>query len=230
MSDRGFVSWSGGKDGCLALYRAVSNGRDVRYLANMVTNDGKRSCSHGISAAVIKRQAEALGIPIVQRRTTGDNYTQVFTNTLRSSRAERIESGVFGDIDFEPHREWIERVCGAAGITPHLPLWGEDQSALMEEFINAGFVSVVVAVRADLLGPEALGRTVDRDFMAYLEGLGKGITPCGESGEFHTLVVDGPLFRKRLEMVESRVETRGDHHFLEILRTDLVEKQSVERA
>jgi uncharacterized protein (TIGR00290 family) len=226
---KAFASWSGGKDCCLALHRAKAGGMDVRYLANMVTEDGKRSCSHGISATVIKRQAEALGISIVQHPTTGDTYEAVFIKTLKDFRQEGIEAGVFGDIDFSPHREWIEKVCTAAGITPHLPLWQENQVKLMEEFIDVGFKAIVVAVKAELLGKEALGRTVDRQFLAYLAELDKGITPCGEAGEFHTLVIDGPLFQKRLEIIETEKVTRGDHHFLEILKTRLIAKQPAGR-
>jgi diphthine-ammonia ligase len=177
-----FASWSGGKDGCLALYRAKAAGMDVRYLANMVTADGKRSCSHGTSTAVIKKQAEGLGIPIVQRRTTGDNYEEVFVKMLKDFRKQGIEGGVFGDIDFEPHREWNEKVCAAATIIPRLPLWKENQSKLLAEFLDAGFKAVVVTVKADLLGKEVLGRTVNKEFMAYIEGLNEGITPCGEAG------------------------------------------------
>jgi diphthine-ammonia ligase len=226
---RVFASWSGGKDGCLALYRAIANGMDVRYLANMVTENSQRSCSHGILAAVIKKQAEALGIPIVQKPTTSDTYEAVFVKTINDFKREGIEGGVFGDIDFSPHREWIERVCQKAEITPHLPLWNEDQKKLMEEFIDAGFTAVVVAVKADLFGKEVLGRIVDRKFLTYLAGRDKGITPCGEAGEYHTLVIDGPFFKKRLEITKSEKVTRGDHHFLEILKTRLIAKQPTGR-
>jgi uncharacterized protein (TIGR00290 family) len=202
---------------------------DVRYLANMVTEDGQRSRSHGISAAVIKKQAGALGIPIAQRPTIGDTYEAEFVKMLQDFKREGIEGGVFGDIDFNPHREWIERVCAGAGITPHLPLWHESQKKLMEEFIDAGFVALVVAVKADILGEEVLGRTVDRKFLAYLAALDKGITPCGEAGEYHTLVIDGPLFKKRMEIVESEKVTRGDHHFLEILKMELKAKKPAGR-
>lgn len=221
-----FASWSGGKDGCLALYRATSRGTDVRYLLNMVTEDGRRSRSHGISATVIKKQAEALAIPIVQRPTTHETYESIFVETLKNFKQEGIEGGVFGDIDFNPHREWIERICRQAGIAFHLPLWLENQTELMEEFIDAGFIAVVVAVKADLFGPEVLGRTVDRQFLSYLTGLDKGITPCGEAGEYHTLVIDGPLFKKRLEIKKSEKVTRGEHHFLEILETGLRTKRA----
>jgi uncharacterized protein (TIGR00290 family) len=224
-----FTSWSGGKDCCLALHRAKAGGMDIRYLANMVTEDGQRSCSHGISATVIKKQAGALGIPIEQRPTTSDTYEAEFTKMLRDFKREGIEGGVFGDIDFSPHREWIERVCAVAGITFHLPLWQESQKKLMEEFIDAGFQAVVVAVKAELLGEEALGRKVDRKFLAYLAALDKGITPCGEAGEYHTLVIDGPLFQKRLEITKSEKVTRGDHHFLEILKIELKAKEPAGR-
>lgn len=221
---KAFASWSGGKDCCLSLYRAQKAGMDVCYLANMVTADGQRSCSHGINAAVIKKQAEALGIPIAQRRTTGENYEAQFIQLLRDFKQGGIESGVFGDIDFSPHREWIERICAAAAINPRLPLWQEDQTKLMQEFIGAGFKAVVVAVKADLLGKDELGRVIDKEFLAYIAGLNKGITPCGEAGEFHSLVIDGPLFQKRLEIQKSENVTRGEHHFLEITEVALKAK------
>jgi diphthine-ammonia ligase len=224
-TSRVFASWSGGKDGCLAAYRAKIGGRDIRYLLNMVSEDGQRSCSHGIRASIIKKQAAALGIPIVQRPTTTETYEAVFTETLREFRRDGIGGGVFGDIDFNAHREWIERVCRTAGIVPYLPLWLESQSELMEEFIDVGFKAVVVAVKADLLRKEVLGRTVDREFMSYVTGLNKGITPCGEAGEYHTLVVDGPLFIKRLDIIKSEKVSRGDHHFLEILEVKLSTKR-----
>jgi diphthine-ammonia ligase len=224
--NQAFASWSGGKDGCLALYRAKQAGMDIRFLVNMITEDGIRSCSHGIRAEVIKKQAGAMGIPIVQKPTTTDTYEKVFVDTLKELKKKGVTDGVFGDIDFNPHREWNERVCGGAGIRVHLPLWLEDQTKLMEEFIDAGFKSVVVAVKADLLGKEYLGRTVDKQFIADLAKLGKGITPCGEAGEYHTLVVDGPIFEKRLEIIESEKVSRGDHHFLEILKTGLTAKKA----
>jgi uncharacterized protein (TIGR00290 family) len=221
-----FTSWSGGKDCCLALNRALAKGLDVRYLANTVTADGQRSCSHGITAAVIRTQAKALGIPIVQQPTTGDNYRNEFIKMLEAFRQEGIGGGVFGDIDFNAHREWIEGVCQETGMTPYLPLWLEDQHKLMEEFIDAGFIAVVVAAKAELFGEEILGRQIDR---AFLASLGKDITPCGEAGEYHTLVIDGPIFKKRLEITVSQKVTRDDRHFLEILGTELKTKQPAGR-
>ena len=221
-----FVSWSGGKDCCLACYRAKVSGLDVRYLANTITDDGRQSCSHGISADVIRTQAEAIGIPIVQRRTTRETYESEFINMVLAFKREGIEGGVFGDIDFNPHREWIERVCREAAITPHLPLWLEKQDKLLREFIDSGFEAVVVAAKAEFFGEEVLGQKVDRDFIKHLEELTKtkAITPCGEAGEYHTLVIDGPIFQKRLEILKTQKILREGTRFLEILRTNLKAK------
>jgi diphthine-ammonia ligase len=221
-----FASWSGGKDCCLALYRARQNGMDVRYLANTVRENGTRSCSHGISSAVIREQSKALGIPIVQQPTLNDNYESQFIKMIQAFREEGIEGGVFGDIDFNEHREWIERVCAVAGITPHLPLWLEDQKKLVEEFIDAGFESVIVAAKAELFDKDVLGRKIDRDFLSYINELKKtmDITPCGEAGEYHSLVIDGPIFKKRLELVDTEKVQRDQHIYLEVKRTELRDK------
>lgn len=220
---RVFASWSGGKDCCLALHRAKASGLDVVYLANTVSGDGERSCSHGISAAVIRKQADALDIPIMQQRTEGDNYEAQFITMLKVFNKEGVEGGVFGDIDFNPHREWIERVCAEAGMTPYLPLWGGNQKKLMEEFIDSGFVAVVIAAKDEFFGEEVLGQKIDRDFLNRLEKLSKRkkITTCGEAGEYHTLVIDGPIFKKRLEIMESRHVEREGIHFLDVSNLEL---------
>lgn len=221
-----FVSWSGGKDSCLACHRAIANGLKVCYLANTVTEDGQRSRSHGLSAEVLRVQAQAIGVPLVQCPTGWDNYEAEFKRMLRNLKQEGVEGGVFGDIDFNEHRQWVERVCREVGLVPHLPLWGESQDKILREFIGLGFESVVVAAKADLFGEEILGRKVDLDFVRYLSELSKtkSITPCGEAGEYHTLVLDGPIFKQRLVITEARKVLRDEHHFLEILNVELKDK------
>jgi len=221
-----FVSWSGGKDSCLACYRAIASGLKVSCLANTVSEDGKRSFSHGLSAEVIKVQSQAMGIPLVQRPTNSTNYEAEFKNMLRAFKQEGIEGGVFGDIDFEEHWQWIDRVCREVAITPHLPLWGERQEKVLRDFINAGFEAIIIAAKAELFGEEWLGQKVDLDFIKHLKQLRekKDITLCGEAGEYHTLVVDGPLFKKRVEITESKKVLRNERWFLEISGTELRDK------
>ncbi len=218
-----FTSWSGGKDSCLACYQANARGLKVRYLANMITEDGKCSWTHGQSAELLQAQSQAIGIPLVQRRTTGDNYEAEFKKMLFTLKQDGIEGGVFGDIDFDEHRQWVERVCGEVNITPHLPLWGESQDKILRDFVALGFEAVVVVARADLFGEEWLGRKVDLDFLKLLDELRetKDITPCGEAGEYHTFVTDGPLFKQQIEILETNKVLREGHWFLEILRCNL---------
>lgn len=221
-----FISWSGGKDSCLAGYLAIRNGFEARYLANTITEDGKRSRSHGISAGVIKMQAQALGISLAQQPTGRDDYEDNFQSMLHKFKAEGIDDGIFGDIDFNAHREWIDRVCAESGITPHLPLWEMDQGKIMRDFIELGFESVVVATKADVLGEEWLGRKVDPGFIEDLEKLKEtaDITLCGEKGEYHSLVIDGPLFKKRLVIVEAEKVLREGRWFLDITGCELRDK------
>jgi uncharacterized protein (TIGR00290 family) len=226
--EQAFTSWSGGKDCCLACYRALASGLQVRYLVNMVTEDGQRSRSHGLAAKWLHMQAHAIDIPLLQRQTTSAGYESEFKSTLLALQSEGITVGVFGDIDFNEHRQWIDRVCReGGGISPYLPLWGESQNKILQEFIGLGFEAVVVATRADLLGEEWLGRKLNSDFLADLAKL-ENITPCGEAGEYHTLVINGPLFQKRLEIIEANKVLSDGHWFLDIVKCELKSKTNGE--
>jgi len=218
-----FTSWSGGKDSCFACYQATGNGRQVRYLLNMITEDGQRSWTHGLSSELLQMQAQAMGIPLMQKRTTMADYEVDFKKMLLTLKQKGISGGVFGDIDIEEHRQWVERVCHEVAVTPCLPLWGQSQDAILKGFIASGFEAIVVAAKADLFGEEWLGRRLDRDFLEQLEKLRetKDITPCGEAGEYHTLVIDGPLFGKRIEILEADKVLREEHWFLDIRKCDL---------
>ena len=218
-----FTSWSGGKDSCLACYRAIANGLKVSYLANTVTEDGKRSCSHGLAANVIRVQSQAMGIPLVQRRSTLATYETDFQNAILPFKEDGVEGGVFGDIDFQVHRDWIEQTCQQIGITPHLPLWEIPQEKIMKDFIALGFEAIIVAAKADLFNEEWLGRRVDADFLSHLSELkeSKGVSPCGEAGEYHTLVTDGPLFKQKLEITEADKVLKDGYRFWVISKSKL---------
>ncbi len=221
-----FVSWSGGKDCCFACYKAAASGLKVRYLVNMITEDGKRSWTHGLLAELLEMQSQAIGIPLVQRRSTMATYEADFKDVVLPLKKEGIRGGVFGDIDLEEHREWVERICREVDVTPHLPLWGLSQEKILGDFIGLGFEAIIVVAKADLFGEEWLGRKVDLDFLAHLFELQqtRGISLSGEAGEYHTLVTDGPLFNQRLEIPEANKVLREGYWFLEILRGELGSK------
>ena len=221
--NQAFISWSGGKDCCLACHQAMAEGLEIQYLANMLTEDGTHSRTHGLSAEILQLQSQAIGIPLLQRKATWGTYEDEFRKLLRSFKQQGISEGIFGDIDLDEHREWIERVCRAVDITPHLPLWGKKQDEILKHFVSLGFEAVIVVAKADMLGEEWLGRRIDLDFINQLTELRKtsSITLCGEAGEYHTLVVDGPIFQKHVEIQETAKALRNGHWFLEIVRADL---------
>ena len=221
-----FTSWSGGKDCCFACYQAIVSGLKVRYLVNMITEDGKRSWTHGLSAELLEAQSQAVGIPLIQRRTTMANYEAEFKNMLLALKPEGVRGGVFGDIDLEEHRQWTNRICQQVDIIPYLPLWGRSQEAILKDFIGSGFEAIVVVARADLFSQEWLGRKINLDFLSHLSELKQtsDIQLCGEAGEYHTFVTDGPLFNQRIEILETNKVFRDGYWFLDILKYALRSK------
>jgi uncharacterized protein (TIGR00290 family) len=199
------VSWSGGKDCCLAMHRARAAGLDIGRLIAMFDESGERTRSHAIPRAVMQAQADALGRELVAPSASWGDYEQVFVEALVALKARGVTDMVFGDIDLAPHREWEEKVCAAAGMTPHLPLWREDRRALADEILDLGYRALVVCTDDRWLGPGFCGRAYDR---AFIEGLPPGVDPCGENGEFHTFVTDGPLFRSPVRADVAAVDSR----------------------
>ncbi|MDL2124074.1 MAG: diphthine--ammonia ligase [Deltaproteobacteria bacterium] len=218
-----FVSWSGGKDAALSYYRVMGDFH-VTHLLNMVAEDGRISRSHGIRTDILRLQAEAMGITIVQPRSSWETYEAEFKKTLSGLKGRGVEVGIFGDIDLEEHREWVKRVSRESGMEAVLPLWGEKKREnLIEELIETGFEAVIVAIKKNVLGPEWLGRRIDYDFVKDISKI-KGVDISGEGGEYHTFVVSGPIFKKRINILKSEKITRDRHCFLDILECELTEK------
>lgn len=192
---KAFVSWSGGKDCMLACYRAMQQpDLEIACLLNMLTENGEQSLSHQLPAELLREQARAFGIPILQRKASRQEYEKEFKQAIADLKQQGAEAGVFGDIDLEAHRSWLERVCRDMDIEAIFPLWDDKRETMLEEFINAGFKSRIVVTDAAVMGEEWLGCEIDRDFMRKVKAL-PHIDACGEKGEYHTFVYDGPMFR-----------------------------------
>lgn len=216
-----FSSWSGGKESCLACYKALSEGYDVSYLLNFISEDGTRSRAHGISSDLLVLQAEAIGIPIIQVKSTWGSYEAKFKDAAAGLKKEGVEGGIFGDIDLPEHKEWVDRVCSEAEVASIEPLWSIEPIEILKAFVNTGFKAIVIKVKADLFGEDWLGKEVN---MQFINDLPKDIHPCGEHGEYHTFVLDGPLFQRRIEITEAEKKLKDGSWLLDISGYRLGEK------
>jgi len=210
------ASWSGGKDSCFAVYKAMQEGMKVTGLMNCVSRENGRVSFHGVDVRLIQAQASLLGVKLLQKETTAEHYAEEFKEGVRSLADGNIMDGmVFGDIYLDEHLAWVEGVCRDIGIQAIEPLWGRNTSELIRQFVNAGFRSVIIAGKADCIDREWIGREIDADFLEYIFAR-PHVDPCGERGEYHTLVVGGPLFNGSIEITGSAVVERNDYRFLDV--------------
>ena len=219
------ASWSGGKDSCFACFKAIQEGFKVVNLLTMMSRDG-RSNFHMIKADLLDAQAKALGIPLIKRETTSITYEQEFKKSLQQLKIAGVQGLVTGDISEVPlHEEgWLNRICREIGLKPIKPLWNLDTKQIFCEFINSGFEAVVVRVNTKLLNLNWLGRRLNERFFRDIVEIGN-VDPCGEGGEYHTLVTDGPSFKKRIQILESRKTTLDSSGQLEIKQFKVIKKR-----
>jgi uncharacterized protein (TIGR00290 family) len=213
-----FCSWSGGKDSCLALHQALEQGGKPKYLVTMMTEDGLKSKAHGLPKDLFELHAKSLGIPIEFRSTSKDKYESVFVSTLRELKKNGVEFGVFGDIDLEPHFEWVERVCSSALIQSYEPLWRMDRRSVVDEFISLGFKATIIAVKQNVMNLNFLGRAFNSKVVAEIER--SGIDASGEGGEFHTVVTDGPIFSSSIQLEMKETVNRNGYALLKVSVND----------
>jgi uncharacterized protein (TIGR00290 family) len=220
-----FVSWSGGKDSCLSYCKAVESGLKVRYLVNIVNDDGIFECTHGLPANWIREQARAIGLPVIQLRTSGDTYKVDLQNLCLRLKQQGIDGGVFGNGDVR--HQWVNDVCKEVGVKAHFPLDDLSKDTVIAQLVDLGFEAVTVTARADVLDDKWLGRRIDQAFLEEFNQL-KGVmrfTPGGEAGVYHTTVIDGPIFNYGLEIKDSNKELRNGFWFLNVLEVAKSQRQ-----
>jgi diphthine-ammonia ligase len=190
LKARAAVSWSAGKDSCLAWLRAREQGLDVATFVTMCDADGT-SKSHALPPALIKAQVQAIGGVWQPVNVAPGAYAAAFAEALCGLRESGHTHMVFGDIDLAAHREWIEPLCERAGLVAVFPLWDERRTALAHEIVERGVRARTVCVDTRWLDASFCGVDYDATFLASLP---HGVCPCGEDGEFHTFVFGGPGF------------------------------------
>jgi diphthine-ammonia ligase len=209
-----FCSWSGGKDSALALHEAIGAGARPQLLVTMLTEDGLRSRSHGLHRSVLEAQAEAIGLPIEFSAATWDDYERGFLGLVAVATERGAKTGIFGDIDIEDHRRWVERVCAKHDATARLPLWQRDRGSLVRQLLREGFKTVIVAVRDQVLPESLLGRVLDEEVLEVIAAAGADL--AGEWGEYHSLVIDGPLFDHPLDLALGEHSLRDGVWFVDV--------------
>lgn len=188
--------FSGGKDSMLALDRAIRAGYRAPLLVTLYDGPSGRVRFHGVTAAVMRAQAEALGLETLLKPTTPETFERVYLDTLAELRQRGVHDVIFGNIHLADVRAWYEERVRTAGLAHVEPLWGAEPRALVEEVVARGYHALITCVEDARADPAWLGATIDAALIERF--IARGIDACGERGEYHTLVTDGPLFRHPL--------------------------------
>lgn len=216
MTDQAHIlcSWSGGKDSCFALIQAIQEGYRPQVLLNVLNEEGRISRSHGIPANILQAQAAAMQLPIHLIISSWQEYEAKFVGALQQlTQQYSLTHAVFGDIDLQAHRDWEEKVCAQAGLTALLPLWQQNRKTLVYQMLDAGIETMIVSCNTTM-GERFLGKMLTTELVTELESL--GVDVCGENGEFHTLVLNCPIFNKALKVQAGKKLLHNGYWFTEL--------------
>ena len=219
------ASWSGGKDSAYALHLAKQQGHKIVSLLTMMMNEEKSSF-HMIRSDILDAQTNAIDIPLIKKQTSNETYEHDFKAVLTELKTKGVEGLVTGDIyEVTGHEEgWLSRVCCEVGLKPIKPLWMNNTKQIYINYTDAGFKATVVRINLNKLDMEWLGRVLDKQFYEDILKLGN-IDPCGEAGEYHTVVTDGPYFKKKIEILETQKHNLDSNcGYLEIKNFTLKQK------
>ena len=208
------MAYSCGKDSTLALHHMIAQGNDPVALITMVNEAEERSFFHGADLQMLQAYSKALNIPILITPATGDTYHLEMEKSLRKAVSLGAEIACFGDIDLEGNRAWGEERCKNAGIQAVFPLWQKNRTENVYELIGLGYQCLIKSINHTLLPREVLGRILDAETIDLMKRC--GIDVCGENGEYHTLVVDGPVFCNPLTYKTGEILNFNDFSVIEV--------------
>jgi len=191
------MNWSGGKDSALALYHLLREQKyDVKGLLTSVNTQFDRISIHGVRRSLLEKQAESIGIPLdilaIPGEISMEDYGQIMTWKMSGLIEQGFTKAAFGDIFLEDLRNYRESKLAESGVSAIFPLWKRNTTELVREFIDLGFRAITVCVDAKFLDESFVGREINEEF---LKDLPANVDPCGENGEFHSFVFDGPIFK-----------------------------------
>lgn len=222
MSKRAFCLWSGGKDSHLSLMKSLDEGYAVELLLTFFDARTRLSLSHRLPAKIVRDQAALVGIYMQEVYVGRDEYEQRLGDIMHSLAPHGIDHAVFGDIYLEEHKTWNERVCGKYNVTPVFPLWGRSIESIVDE--QRAFHSLLVSVDRVLLDRQWLGKEVDDNFRKTLAA--GGLDFCGEKGEYHTLVVQSPLMKGRIQVERWKEQSYDSYVGMDIQEWSVVHEKN----
>lgn len=214
--------WSGGKDSAMALH-ALQQRKDVCVvgLLTTVTETYERISMHGVRRTLLQRQAESIGLPLqevyIPPQCINSIYEERMEEALRKNLGKGVKNVAFGDIFLEDLRTYRENKLAQLQMKAIFPLWKQDTTVLAKHFVQRRFRAIAVCVDGKALDKSFAGRTLDESFFRDLPA---GVDPCGENGEFHTFVFDGPIFRKPVKFRTGTVVERDGFTFCDLLECE----------
>jgi uncharacterized protein (TIGR00290 family) len=213
------ISWSGGKDSARALYEILHRDEfEVLALLTTITDDYDQISMHGVPRVLLEAQAASLRLPLevmrIRKGAPNTEYESTLLKTLSKYDQRGVRRVVCGDLFLEDIRQYRQSVLARIGMTGLYPLWQRDTAQLARELIALGFRTIVTCADPRALPESFAGRELDADF---LRSLPSGVDPCGENGEFHTFVFDGPIFSEPVRFEVGKVEFRDSFYFCALI-------------
>ena len=201
------VSWSGGKDSAFALYKILLSGEYVvKHLHTVINQETGRVGLHGVREELIEQQAKSLGLPLIKLYLTSSDdhtgYEELMKSFYAECAREKIEGVIFGDIFLEDLKAYRERLLQEHKLQGIYPIWKTDTKLLLQDFLNVGFKTVICSANGKFFQHDEVGKIIDQDF---IKSLPDEVDACGENGEFHTFVFDGPIFSKPITFEKGKV-------------------------
>jgi uncharacterized protein (TIGR00290 family) len=223
MKEKIILSWSGGKDSAMALHALLQSGRyEIVSLLTTVSEQYERISHHGVRVELLEQQAASLGIPLHMLYLTQDNcsledYEALMKKTMLEYKDKDVLTVAFGDVFLQDLRDYRERNLAKVGMEAIFPIWGRDTTEIVRTFIALGFMAHLTCVDNEKLGREFAGRLIDA---GLIRDLPDGVDPCGENGEFHSFVYDGPIFQRPVDINVGEVVLRDVRYFADLLPGD----------
>jgi len=200
---RFIASYSGGKDSVFSIYKSIKKGLIPNTLLTTCDPKNKHSWFHNIQYDLLNKASKALDIPLFIVNTEEGKYTSDFEDALYSLKQKGSDVCVFGDIDIEAHKSWCNDRCVNVGLKSSFPLWNMNRKEIVHEFIEVGFKALITVINAEKMDSKHIGKVLTHELIEELEKSGTDV--CGEQGEYHTFVFDGPIFKNALDLKEEKI-------------------------